>query len=97
MMTRMTAVKEAIKDRMTPALEELEENAQEARRTIVHGRHAVGDLVASTALRVRWRPLAAMALAASMGALAGCLIGFALGRRSHGRTTRWSRQDFNQE
>jgi ElaB/YqjD/DUF883 family membrane-anchored ribosome-binding protein len=87
--TRTTAAKEAINERLTPVLETLEENARRARRAIVHGRHAAEDFVAGTALRVRWRPVMALALAAGVGALAGCLIGFALGRRSHGRTTRW--------
>jgi len=87
--TRTSAAREAIRERLAPALESLEENVRDARRVIVHGRHAAEDFVAGTALRVRWRPMMALAFAAGVGALAGCLIGFALGRRSHGRTTRW--------
>lgn len=84
-MTGTTAAKEAIKERLTPALETLEENVREARRAIAHGRHAAEDFIASTALRVKWRPLIALALAAGAGALAGCLIGLALGQRAHVR------------
>ena len=87
-MTGTTAAKEAIKERLTPALETLKENVREARRAIVHGRRAAQDFVAGTALRVRWRPMTALALAAGAGALAGCLIGLALGGRAPGRARR---------
>ena len=87
-MTGTTAAKEAIKERLTPALETLEENVRDGRRAIVHGRYAAEDFLAATALRVRWRPLMALALAAGVGALGGCLIGFALGGRAHGRARR---------
>jgi ElaB/YqjD/DUF883 family membrane-anchored ribosome-binding protein len=82
-----TARKEAIKDCLAPTLEALEENAREARRAIVHGRQAAEDFVAETALQVRRHPLSAVAFAAGAGALAGCLIGFALGRRDERRTS----------
>ena len=84
-MTGTTAAKEAIKERLTPALETLEENVRDGRRAIVHGRYAAEDFLAATALRVRWRPMTALAVAAGVGALGGCLIGFAFGRRTHSR------------
>jgi ElaB/YqjD/DUF883 family membrane-anchored ribosome-binding protein len=83
-MTGTTAVKEAIKHRLTPALETLEENTREAKRAILHGRHAAEDFIAETALRVRRHPMSGLAIAAGAGALTGCLIGFALGRRMRG-------------
>ena len=87
-MTGTTAAKEAIKECLSPALDTLEENVRDARRAIVHGRHAAEDVVAGAALQVRRRPLGALAIAVGVGALGGCMIGFALGRRAHGRTTR---------
>jgi ElaB/YqjD/DUF883 family membrane-anchored ribosome-binding protein len=84
MMTGTTTVKEAIKDRLTPALETFKENKREATRAILHGRHAAEDFIAETALQVRRHPLHALAIVAGAGTLAGCLIGFALGRRVRG-------------
>jgi len=80
-MTGTTAAKEAIKECLSPALDTLEENVRDARRAIVHGRHAAEDVVAGAALEVRRHPLSALAVAAGAGALAGCLVGFALGCR----------------
>jgi ElaB/YqjD/DUF883 family membrane-anchored ribosome-binding protein len=57
----------------------LEENVRTARRAIAQSRRAAEDLVDQTTLQVRQHPLASMAVAAGAGALAGCLIGFALG------------------
>ena len=80
-MTGTATAREAVKDRFAPVLEGFEENMREARRAILHGRHAAEDFVTETALQVRRRPLLALAFAAGAGALAGCVIGFALGRR----------------
>jgi hypothetical protein len=78
------AAKELLQDRFGPALEALENNVREARRAITTGRHALEDVVEGTALQlqVRRHPLRALAVTAGAGALAGCLIGFAIGRRS---------------
>jgi ElaB/YqjD/DUF883 family membrane-anchored ribosome-binding protein len=76
------AAKELLQDRFGPALEALEDNVREARRAITTGRHALEDVVEGTALQVRRHPLRALAVTAGVGALAGCLIGFAIGRRS---------------
>jgi ElaB/YqjD/DUF883 family membrane-anchored ribosome-binding protein len=80
-MTGTAAVKEAIKERLTPARESLEQNTREAKRAILHGRHAAEDFIEETALRTRRHPLSALAVAAGAGGLTGCLIGFAFGRR----------------
>lgn len=77
---------EAIKEHFTPALDAIEENVREAKRAIVRGRHAAEDLMAATALEARRHPLRTIGLAAGVGALAGCLVGFACGsgsRRAH--------------
>lgn len=79
-MTGTAAAREAIKERLSPALDTLDENIRQARRAIVDGRHAAEDFAAGAALQVRRHPLSALALAAGAGALAGCLFGFALGR-----------------
>ena len=85
MATTATPVADAIKDRLTPALnrlEAIEMNARKARRAAVRGRNAAQDAVADATLNVRRHPIGAVALAAGAGALAGCVMGFVLGRRS---------------
>jgi ElaB/YqjD/DUF883 family membrane-anchored ribosome-binding protein len=73
-----TAV-EAIKERLAPALDTLDETVHQGRRVIVRGQHAAEDAAAAAALVVRRRPLSAVMVAAGAGALAGGLIGFGLG------------------
>ena len=80
-MTGTAAAREVIRERLSPALDTLDENVRQARRAILQGRHAAEDVVAGAALEVRRHPLSALALAAGAGALAGCLVGFALGCR----------------
>lgn len=84
-MTGMRAAKEAFNERVAPALETIEENVRKARQAVLHTRHAAEDCVAGTALQVRRHPLSALAAAAGVGALGGCLIGFACGRWAHNR------------
>lgn len=80
-----TAATEAFREKLGPVLDTVEEKARRARRAIVKGRYGVEDLAHETTLQVRRRPLMAIAIATGAGALAGCLIGFAFGWRSHGR------------
>jgi ElaB/YqjD/DUF883 family membrane-anchored ribosome-binding protein len=77
-----TAAAEAIKERFVPASETLEDNVRQARRAIVQGRYAAEDAAAATVLQVRRHPVVAIAVATGAGALAGCLIGFAIGSRA---------------
>jgi ElaB/YqjD/DUF883 family membrane-anchored ribosome-binding protein len=79
MNTTLESAREAVSDRIAPALESLERNVRDARRTIAQGRRATEDLVDETTLRVRRRPFASVAVAASAGAIVGAMIGFALG------------------
>jgi ElaB/YqjD/DUF883 family membrane-anchored ribosome-binding protein len=79
---RITAT-EAIKDRFGPVLDRVEKKSEQARRAFVHGRHAAEGFVAETRMQVRRRPLRAMGIAATAGALAGCVLGFAIGWRTH--------------
>lgn len=80
-----TAVTEAFKEKLGPVLDTVEEKARRARRAVAKGRYVAEDLAHGTTLQVRRRPLMAIAMATGAGALAGCLIGFALGWGSHGR------------
>jgi ElaB/YqjD/DUF883 family membrane-anchored ribosome-binding protein len=87
MNTTVESAREAVSQRLAPALESLEQNVHDARRLMSRGRRKAEDLVDETALRVRERPLTSVALAAGAAALAGCMIGFALASKA-GRGTR---------
>jgi ElaB/YqjD/DUF883 family membrane-anchored ribosome-binding protein len=86
MNTTVESAREAVTGRLTPALESLEENMRDARRAIARGRRRVEDFADETTVRVRQHPLTSMAAAAGAGAVAGCLLGFALGWKAR-RTT----------
>jgi ElaB/YqjD/DUF883 family membrane-anchored ribosome-binding protein len=79
-MTGTAAACGNIKERFTPALETLEESVRQARRAVVQGRHAAEEFVTETTQQVKHHPIGAVAVAAGAGALAGCMLGFALGR-----------------
>jgi ElaB/YqjD/DUF883 family membrane-anchored ribosome-binding protein len=74
--------REAVSERLNPALESLEQQLHDARRAMAHGRRAAEDLVDGATLLIRRRPLSSTALAATVGMLAGCVMGFALGRQA---------------
>jgi ElaB/YqjD/DUF883 family membrane-anchored ribosome-binding protein len=86
MNTTVETARDAVAERLAPALESLDQNLRSARRTIALGRRMARDAVDDASLRVRHRPLTSVALAAAAGALAGCLIGFVFGQRAR-RTT----------
>ena len=77
-------VMDAVMERLTPALDTLEKNARQARRTIARGRRTAEDAVADTTRQVRRHPLGAVAAAGAAGVLSGCVLGFVLGRRTRG-------------
>jgi ElaB/YqjD/DUF883 family membrane-anchored ribosome-binding protein len=79
-----TEAVEAIKERLSPALETLDENVRRGRRLIVKGRHAAEDAAAATALQVRQHPFGTVVVAAGAGAFIGCLLGLALGWQARG-------------
>jgi ElaB/YqjD/DUF883 family membrane-anchored ribosome-binding protein len=85
MTTTVESAREAISERLNPALESIEESVRQVRRSFVVQRHAAEDLVAEGALQVRRHPLSAVAVAGAAGALVGCMLGFALGWRPHRR------------
>jgi len=82
MPTTIETAKEVVSERLNAALESLEQNLSDARRAMAHGRRAAEDLVDGATLRIRRHPLSSTALAATVGVLAGCVIGFALGRQA---------------
>lgn len=78
--TPAAPVMERIKERLTPALDTLDETMRQGRRVIVRGQHAVEDAADAAALGIRRRPLSAVMIAALTGALVGCMTGFGPGR-----------------
>jgi ElaB/YqjD/DUF883 family membrane-anchored ribosome-binding protein len=85
MKTTVESARDAVAERLAPALESLDQDLRNARRAIRQGRRMSQDAVDDASLRVRQRPLTSVALAAAIGALAGCLIGLAFGRRARRR------------
>lgn len=77
-------VVEAIKERLSPALETLDENVRRGRRLIVEGRDAAEDAAAAAALQVTRHPFGTVLVAAGVGALMGGLLGLALGWQARG-------------
>jgi ElaB/YqjD/DUF883 family membrane-anchored ribosome-binding protein len=65
-----------------PGLKSLDESVRKARELVDEGRHATEQLVSSTISEVQQHPLRTLFLATAGGALAGCLTGFAFGRRA---------------
>lgn len=88
MATIIETAREVVRDRLDPAIECFQEQARDARRAAVRGRHAVEDLAASTALRIRRRPLTAVALATMARTVAGCVFAAVLVNRAHHRRHR---------
>jgi ElaB/YqjD/DUF883 family membrane-anchored ribosome-binding protein len=70
---------EAVKARLSPTLDKLDETMRQGRKVIVRGQHAAEDAAAGAALRIRRRPLSAVMIAAGAGAPVGALAGFGLG------------------
>lgn len=82
MTTTIETAKQAVKDYVDPVVASVHDTMREARRAVRRGRYVVEDVAGDTALRIRRRPLAAVALVAAAGTLVGCVLGFTLGRRS---------------
>lgn len=79
MTTNIEATKEAVREHLKPAFEAVEANVRDARRAVEDSRRAAEDFIDETTLQVRRHPLGSIALAAAAGALAGGVLGFALG------------------
>ena len=87
MATEASAVVEAFRERLTPALDTLEDTLRQGRRLCVRGQHAAEDAAAAAAVEVRRRPLSAVVVAAGVGAIVARAIGFAAGWLTHGKET----------
>lgn len=72
---------DSINERLTPALESLEETIREGRRAINRGQRAAEDAVDAATAKIRRRPISAVMIAAGAGALVGGLAGIWLTRR----------------
>jgi ElaB/YqjD/DUF883 family membrane-anchored ribosome-binding protein len=70
---------EAVKERLSPAFDKLDETVRQGRRVVGRGQHAAEDAAAAAALRVRRHPVSAVMIAAGIGTVAGALMGFGLG------------------
>ena len=79
-LTEATAMAGAVKERFDSGLRQIEQKVEQGRRVIAKGRQVAEDGVAATALHVRRHPLRDVAAATAIGALVGCVIGFACGR-----------------
>jgi len=88
MSTILETVRDAVGERVNPAVDALDTHVRDARRAITQGQHAVEDCAAGAALQVRRRPLTAIALAGMSGALAGMAFGLIVGWQVR---RRWAR------
>jgi ElaB/YqjD/DUF883 family membrane-anchored ribosome-binding protein len=86
----MTTVAESVAAAATeyaePVYGAVRKNLRDVRRAIASGRHAVEDCTDTTALHVRRHPFASIGIAAGVGLLVGCVLGFAIDRPARGRT-----------
>lgn len=82
-MTKLAA--DAVKEYAEPIRTAVEENMRDVRRAVVAGRHAAEDAAAEATIQVRRHPVMSLGVAAGIGALLGCLIGFAVARCSGAR------------
>jgi ElaB/YqjD/DUF883 family membrane-anchored ribosome-binding protein len=73
---------EGIKERLTPALDALDETMRQGRRVLVRGQHAVEDAATAAVVKIRRRPLRTVMIAVLAGAFVGGLTGYGLGRLS---------------
>ena len=85
----MTAIAESVakaaSDYTGPIRAAVQENVRDVRRAAAVGRHAVEDFADASEATVRRHPFVSLGIAAAIGALAGCVVGFTL----RPAATRW--------
>ena len=87
-MTTVTeSAAQAVRDYAEPVRAAVEENMRDVRRAVVAGRHAVEDCAAEATIQVRRHPFVSLGIAAGVGTLFGCLIGFTVGHFGGRRTS----------
>ena len=76
---------EAVKERLGPTLDKLDETVRQGRKAIARGQQAAEDAAAATALTIRRQPLRAVLIAAGAGIVVGALIACRAGRLARSR------------
>lgn len=76
--TAVSTTVDAIKERLSPAVDTLDETVRHGRRLMIRGQHAAEDAAAAAALQIRRRPLSAVMTAAGAGVVSGLLFAFSL-------------------
>lgn len=87
MATMTESAAKTVREYAEPVRVAVEENMRDLRHAVVAGRHAVEDAAAEATVQVRRHPLRWLGVAAGVGALFGCLIGFTAGRCGGSRTS----------
>ena len=87
MATVTESAAKAVRDYTEPVRAAVEENMRDVRRAVVAGRHAVEDRADEAAVQIRRHPFVSLGIAAGVGTLFGCLIGFTVGRFGGSRTS----------
>ena len=85
MTTGAPAAFKTVRECVEPAMAAADENLRDVRQAVAEGREAVSDCMAETRSQIRRQPLATLGVAVGVGALLGCMVGFALGQ-FRGRT-----------
>jgi ElaB/YqjD/DUF883 family membrane-anchored ribosome-binding protein len=80
MATMTESATTAVREYTEPVMTAVEENMRDIRRAVVAGRHAVEDCAAEATIQVRRHPFVSLGIAAGVGTLFGCLMGFTIGR-----------------
>jgi ElaB/YqjD/DUF883 family membrane-anchored ribosome-binding protein len=88
MATVTESAAKAVREYTEPIRAAVDENMRDVRRAVVAGRHALEDSAAETSIQVRRHPFVSLGVAAGVGILFGCVIGFSIGRFSGARTSK---------
>jgi ElaB/YqjD/DUF883 family membrane-anchored ribosome-binding protein len=80
MATLTEAAARAVREYAEPVRAAVDENMRDVRRAVVAGRHAVEDCADEATIQVRRHPFVSLGIAAGVGTLFGCVIGFTVGR-----------------
>jgi ElaB/YqjD/DUF883 family membrane-anchored ribosome-binding protein len=80
MATMTESATTAVREYTEPVMTAVEENMRDIRRAVVAGHHAVEDCAAEATIQVRRHPFVSLGIAAGVGTLFGCLMGFTIGR-----------------
>jgi ElaB/YqjD/DUF883 family membrane-anchored ribosome-binding protein len=79
-LTKVAATADAIKQRLGPAVSELDERVRQVERVITRAQRAAEDGVGATVTQIRRHPLRTVAIAAGLGAFVGAAFGLVWSR-----------------